>query len=478
MVINPVNFIFNSIGQVRDDNSAEEIRYANLQQQSLWLSATRSRRKVRYEEFIDLVYAHVGAERASILDENYWGQVPVEVEKISHGQPKDLGTVDILGNFRGSVQTHDDVIRVNELQVNEGNSESLSNVEYASKHNVKSIQLLDVGGETGNDGMARFEDDVNSDIWSESVNKIRIGMQFESKLQLKLTHICFATDILLFCNGDSNSVSILKKALDEFGNASGLIPSAAKSRNFWDVPEKEGSSWGRKNILRHRWTFRNHFVHRVGDGKSISVWFDNRHAICPLSDFISKRKIASSCLSLDCKLSAIIDLGFWKWPSEIADSFDGLVAISPPLLIEGKNDKVLWRLNNCRYEFFVSNVWKDIRRRNELVWSRLKFMVKLDHAPNSWQALIDFMISKRVSKSIWSILQRLLIGATVYIIWQERNLRIFQGKSRSVDELCSQIRDVIRLRVMSLKLNASFQGFEAANIWEFNVKQINGRGKL
>ncbi|GKA71992.1 hypothetical protein Tco_0778208 [Tanacetum coccineum] len=186
-----------------------------------------------------------------------------------------------------------------------------------------------------------------------------------------------------------------------------------------------------------------------------------------------------------------------KWPFEIADSFDGLVAISPPLLIEGKNDKVLWRSNNCRhYEFFVSNVLQDIRRRNELkrpnshtyllfecdypneVWSRLKCIVKLDHAPNSWQAIINFMISKRVSKSIWSILQRLLIGATVYIIWQERNLRIFQGKSRSVDELCSHIRDVIRLRVMSLKLNASFQGFEAANIWEFNVKQINGRGKL
>nr|GEZ52232.1 hypothetical protein [Tanacetum cinerariifolium] len=175
------------------------------------------RRKVRYEEFIDLVYAHVGVERASILgkyctilpisylklitltrsdksldatyflaekDENYWGQVRVEVEKISHGQPKDLGTVDILGKFRGSVQTHDDVIRVNEMQVNEGNSESLSNVEDASKHNVKSIQLLDAGGETGNDGMAGFEDDVNSDIWSVSINKIRVGMQFESMLQV------------------------------------------------------------------------------------------------------------------------------------------------------------------------------------------------------------------------------------------------------------------------------------------------------
>lgn len=46
----------------------------------------------------------------------------------------------------------------------------------------------------------------------------------------------------------------------------------------------------------------------------------------------------------------------------------------------------------------------------------------------------------------------LIIGATFYYLWQERNLRIFQGKARSLDELCSQIRDVVRLRVMSLKM--------------------------
>ena len=75
-------------------------------------------------------------------------------------------------------------------------------------------------------------------------------------------------------------------------------------------------------------------------------------------------------------------------------------------------------------------------------------------------------------------MQRLLLGAIVYYLWQERDFRIFQGKARSLDELCSQIRDVIRLRVMSLRLNASVQIFDAADIWNFHVKQINGRGKV
>ncbi|PWA55176.1 RNA-directed DNA polymerase, eukaryota, Reverse transcriptase zinc-binding domain protein [Artemisia annua] len=104
------------------------------------------------------------------------------------------------------------------------------------------------------------------------------------------------------------------------------------------------------------------------------------------------------------------------------------------------------------------------------VSSRLKYLVRLDNAPDSWQNLIDFMASRPVRKSIWNILQRLLIGACVYYIWQERNLRIFQGRARSFDEVCCQIRDVVRGRAMRLRLKASIQVFNAANLWDFHVK--------
>nr|GEZ72021.1 hypothetical protein [Tanacetum cinerariifolium] len=65
--------------------------------------------------------------------------------------------------------------------------------------------------------------------------------------------------------------------------------------------EKEGSFWSWKKILRYRSILRSHIVHRIGNGLYTSLWFDNWHAICPLSDFISKRKIYYSGLSLDCK---------------------------------------------------------------------------------------------------------------------------------------------------------------------------------
>nr|GEZ64061.1 hypothetical protein [Tanacetum cinerariifolium] len=87
-----------------------------------------------------------------------------------------------------------------------------------------------------------------------------------------------------------------------------------KGRNFWDIPEKEGSSWSWKKILRYRSVLRSHIVHRIGNGLDTSLWFDNWHDICPLSDFISKRKVHCSGLSLDCKVANVIVNGMWKWP--------------------------------------------------------------------------------------------------------------------------------------------------------------------
>nr|GEW54661.1 hypothetical protein [Tanacetum cinerariifolium] len=261
--------------------------------------------------------------------------------------------------------------------------------------------------------------------------------------EVGLTHLCVADDILLLCHGDSKSVSVLKKALDEFGGISGLLPNKIRSvvffgnvkkvsrrnimrimpfnvgnlparylgvpllskrlyvkdcrllidksvlssmqvfwaslfilpksiaadverllrdfiwnygefkreslwvkwiyvyklkgRSFWDISDKAGTSWAWKNLLRFRGKFRDHIVHIIGDGCNTSLWFDNWHVICPLSNFISRRDILYSGLSLDCKVANVIKNG-----GRIKD-------------------------------FSVSKVWNDIRSRNVLVpWSRLR----------------------------------------------------------------------------------------------------------
>nr|GEY84353.1 hypothetical protein [Tanacetum cinerariifolium] len=215
------------------------------------------------------------------------------------------------------------------------------------------------------------------------------------------------------CDGDSKSVSILKKALDEFRGISGLLPNKIKSvvflsvlssmqvfwaslfilpksiaadverllrdfiwnyrefkrgkakvnwnsvckpkkeslwvkwinvyklkgRSFWDISGKAGTSWAWKNLLRFRGKFRDHIVHIIGDGCNTSLWFDNWQAICLLSNFISRRDILYSGLSLDCKVANAIKNGVWDWPFELVCKFDGLSFIQPPCLTEGKSEQ-------------------------------------------------------------------------------------------------------------------------------------------
>lgn len=47
--------------------------------------------------------------------------------------------------------------------------------------------------------------------------------------------------------------------------------------------------------------------------------------------FLKGELLVLVCI-LDCKLADVIDNGSWNWPPELSNTFDGLLAISPPCL--------------------------------------------------------------------------------------------------------------------------------------------------
>ncbi|GKE20237.1 RNA-directed DNA polymerase, eukaryota, reverse transcriptase zinc-binding domain protein [Tanacetum coccineum] len=59
-------------------------------------------------------------------------------------------------------------------------------------------------------------------------NKVDKNKEFKYHFgckKVKLTHVCFADDLLMFCNGDVGSVNTLKEAIEDFGAVSGLMPN-------------------------------------------------------------------------------------------------------------------------------------------------------------------------------------------------------------------------------------------------------------
>nr|GEV79728.1 putative reverse transcriptase domain, reverse transcriptase zinc-binding domain protein [Tanacetum cinerariifolium] len=51
--------------------------------------------------------------------------------------------------------------------------------------------------------------------------------------ELDLINLCFADDLFLFAHGDVNSAKVIKDALDDFKDASGLNPSMPKSKAYF-----------------------------------------------------------------------------------------------------------------------------------------------------------------------------------------------------------------------------------------------------
>ena len=47
--------------------------------------------------------------------------------------------------------------------------------------------------------------------------------------RLKLNHLCFADDLMIFCRGDMAFVRILLDKLEIFANSSGLVANSSKS---------------------------------------------------------------------------------------------------------------------------------------------------------------------------------------------------------------------------------------------------------
>ncbi|GJT92141.1 RNA-directed DNA polymerase, eukaryota, reverse transcriptase zinc-binding domain protein [Tanacetum coccineum] len=106
------------------------------------------------------------------------------------------------------------------------------------------------------------------------------------------------------------------------------------------------------------------------------------------------------------------------------------------------------------------------------LWERLKIMARLEDISNVWGEVVSGIANRLAKNGIWSIIQRLVLGAAVYFIWQERNYKLFRKCERSNDKLFSIITETVRLKVMGLKIiRTSPDVMRASGIWGFPLKQ-------
>ncbi|GKB52708.1 RNA-directed DNA polymerase, eukaryota, reverse transcriptase zinc-binding domain protein [Tanacetum coccineum] len=105
------------------------------------------------------------------------------------------------------------------------------------------------------------------------------------------------------------------------------------------------------------------------------------------------------------------------------------------------------------------------------LWEILKPLAMMENISNEWASVISGIVLKPTSNFIWSVIQRLVWGAVVYFLWQERNVRRVNQIYRSEECLFKCIVETIRLKLMGLALKKSAEVLKAARMWNLAVNR-------
>ena len=100
------------------------------------------------------------------------------------------------------------------------------------------------------------------------------------------------------------------------------------------------------------------------------------------------------------------------------------------------------------------------------VWNRIKFLAGLDNVAHNIYAIVEHIGVNSKKKSSHGVIARLVLAATAYFIWQERNWRLFKKLKRSVAQVSECISAAVRLKLLSCRFKRTKEGEAYARVWD------------
>ena len=130
-----------------------------------------------------------------------------------------------------------------------------------------------------------------------------------------------------------------------------------KGKSIWEVIEESSDSGTWKAILSLRNKIRKHIWHELGDGKNTNVWHDTWNEKGPISELVTFKNRYEARMSEQLTVADAIVDGTWIWNNR----WSNLANINVPVLMEGKDDIVMWKgVNDRKGEFKLRSVWESV----------------------------------------------------------------------------------------------------------------------
>ncbi|KAJ9557121.1 hypothetical protein OSB04_011735 [Centaurea solstitialis] len=235
--------------------------------------------------------------------------------------------------------------------------------------------------------------------------------------------------------------------------------------NFWIVRKSNTWSWVLRKMMDLRNIIRSHLIVAIGDGRNTHAWEDTWLDCGPLVNLITYRHIHRQGFDTTTTVRDFIDTVGGNWPNEWVERHPpianlplpticrwclglGFVAITDWLptqdrLVLWKHEPPDWKCSLCgvcldshQHLFFecpyAARVWFQIT--NAIGW--------LD-APSTWNEIMGALVGPSPPKKF---ICKIALAAAVYMIWKERNRRIFTSERRT-DIVCAKDTiEIIMLR--------------------------------
>nr|GEZ50554.1 hypothetical protein [Tanacetum cinerariifolium] len=125
-------------------------------------------------------------------------------------------------------------------------------------------------------------------------------------------------------------------------------------------------------------------------------------------------------------------------------------------------DKACWvNSDNKELSFSTKVAWTSLRGNGpQVYWTHYSI----------W-CVVHKIAEKPSNNNVWRILLRLIVSATVYFIWHERNKRNFQDDKRSANVLCKCIEDNIENMLRAMNVKKSNAVLAVAKAWGLQWSQ-------
>ncbi|GJR98403.1 hypothetical protein Tco_0270577 [Tanacetum coccineum] len=329
--------------------------------------------------------------------------------------------------------------------------------------------------------------------------------------ELKLSNMCFADDLLVLCNGDVESVGVIKKTLDQFSSIYRLFPNMGKSVIFFGsvplnvqnailqvMPFQVGSlpmkylgvpliakklgindckSLVNKSTVYMLPTTTIKEIEKLLKVKQLwkiiegneSLWvkwvnvvklkgksiWDIEDMKGPLSDFIPRRDRYKERYSDNENVADMINNGVWIWPVNWFNKYPKLCNIVIPILSNGVNDKIMLKK------------WSGI-----MLFGLVKF--------NPDMLLSSGWLSKKVAKQIWEKLKDKIgcircnneLKKIVSFLSKSKAKKNLGKVHRNVEQILKIITNNAKIRFMSLKVKQINTVIKAAKMWNLKWKDM------